>query len=310
MRRAPTPPLASDVPSIVDSDAPPGPSPLRKVGVRVASALTAFLTALFVLWAGMPLLAPVFLALSGVAIFEYAAMMRLRGVRVPRTGLVVMTVLTLPAAVPAGHPLAWPYGGMPAREVLLMGFLLALLAGAIRSPRRDALPGIAYGLLGYLWIPYAFSYVLTLRLSPDPYVGMATLLFPVLAIVASDVGGWAVGSTLGRRPLAPVLSPDKTIEGALGGVALAALVVPLAAWGLATAGLGPTLHPLAALAFAMLVAAVAMLGDLFESLIKRWAGVKDAGVFLPGHGGVLDRLDSHLFGLPAAFLLYQLIGWV
>ncbi|MEX2501858.1 MAG: phosphatidate cytidylyltransferase [Trueperaceae bacterium] len=292
-----------------DDDAPTR-SPLRKLGVRVSSALAAFLAALAVVWAGLPLLAPVYLALSGVAIFEYAAMMRLRGVRVPRAGLLVMTLLTLPAAVPPGHPLAWPYGGMPAREVLLMGFLLALLAGAIRSPRRDALPGIAYGLLGYLWIPYAFSYVLTLRLSPDPQVGLMTLLLPLLAIVASDVGGWAIGSSLGRRPLAPVLSPGKTIEGALGGLALAALVVPLASWGGAALDLGPSLHPAAALAFALLVATVAMLGDLFESLIKRWAGVKDAGVFLPGHGGVLDRLDSNLFGLPAAFLLYQLIGWV
>jgi phosphatidate cytidylyltransferase len=237
-------------------------------------------------------------------------MVRLRGIRVHRTGLLVMTVLMLPAAMPDGHPLAlFARVGLPGREALLIGFLMGMLALALARSQRDALVTAVYTLLGYLWIPGFLSYGLTLRASPDPAAGLATLTLPVLAVIASDVGGWGFGTTLGRRKLAPVLSPDKTVEGAIGGLALAAAVLPVAARLLP--GAGPATMPVGLLIlFAVLVAAASQLGDLFESLVKRWAGVKDTGVFLPGQGGVLDRIDSALFALPVAYLLLSLLGYV
>ena len=287
--------------------ASPAPTPTR---VRVATSSVAFLLTLGALWAGTWALVPAYLFFSVVSVFEYAAMVRLRGIRVHRTGLLVMTVLLIPAAMPDGHVLAlFARFGLPGREALLIGFLMGMLGLALAEPQRDALVTSVYTLLGYLWIPGFLSYTLTLRASPDPVAGLATLTLPALAVIASDVGAWAVGTTLGRHKLTPAWSPDKTVEGALGGLALAAVVVPVAARLLPDVG-PATMSVGLLIVFALLVAAAAQLGDLFESLVKRWAGVKDTGVFLPGQGGVLDRIDSALFALPVAFLLLSLLSYV
>ena len=275
----------------------------------MASAAFAFVVLLVSFWAGLPALVPIYLVLAGLAIFEYAAMLRLRAVRVHRTALLVATVAHVPVALPAGHPLALETVlSIPAREALGLAFLLVILTAAIRRPHRDALSTVGYTLLGYLWIPVFFSYLLTLRVSPDAAMGLATLLLPALAAVASDVGGWTFGRAFGRRPLSPDLSPDKTIEGAIGGLALAAVVTPAAAWALATWGAGAPISPAWALPFGLLVAFAAQVGDLFESLVNRWAGVNPAALFLPGQGGVLDRIDSHLFALPVAYVVLGLAG--
>lgn len=285
--------------------APQGASTSR----RVAAAWGAFVVLMAALWAGLPALVPLYLALATLAVFEYAAMLRLRNVRVHRTVLLVATVLHVPVAFPAGHPLA--LAGrlpLPPREAVALAFVVAVLTIAIRRPHRDALTTVGFTVLGYLWIPAFFSYMLTLRASPDATAGLATIVVPALAVVASDVGGWWLGRAFGRRPLSPDLSPDKTIEGALGGLALAAVVTPAAAWAFTAWGPGSPVSPAWALPLGLLVAFAAQAGDLFESLVKRWAGVKDAGLFLPGHGGVLDRIDSALFALPVAYLALAFAG--
>jgi len=275
---------------------------------RVLSAWAAFLAIVAAIWVGLPALIPIYLIFAGVALFEYSAMLRLRNIRVHRTGLLAATALHVPVSLPSGHPASLEtLLGMPSREALALGFLLIVLTVAIRRPYRDALETVAFTLLGYLWIPAFFSYLLTLRASPDGTLGLGALLLPALAVVASDVGAYLAGSTLGRRPLSPVLSPDKTIEGAIGGLALAALVTPTAAW-LLDLGPGSLISPWLALPFGLAIAAVSQAGDLFESLVKRRVGVKDAGLFLPGQGGVLDRIDSHLFALPVAYLILSVAG--
>jgi phosphatidate cytidylyltransferase len=128
---------------------------------------------------------------------------------------------------------------------------------------------------------------------------LATLLL-VATVVVSDSAQYYAGRLLGRRPLAPAISPKKTIEGALGGLAAAAIfmaasgrsVLPAAGW-LSLALLG------------VVIAALGICGDLFESRLKRTAGVKDSAALVPGHGGVLDRIDALLFSTPA-FYLYVL----
>ncbi len=125
--------------------------------------------------------------------------------------------------------------------------------------------------------------------------GPIAVLWLVLLVVAADVGAYFAGRGFGRHKLAPRVSPGKTWEGAAGGLALVALV---AWWGAAHF----SLPPLSAVAFASLVGVFSVIGDLTESMFKRAAGLKDSGTLLPGHGGLLDRLDS----VTAAAPLYAL----
>jgi len=273
---------------------------------RVVSALLAFLITLLVLWVGLPLLGPVYLVLTTIAIQEYATMMSLRGVPVRRRSLWVASALTLPASLPAGHPWMAEIGHMPWRELLLVGFVLYLLVAEVVTSNRSSLQSLVFTLFGFIWISWGFGLIITLRYLPDGVVGLWYLAFPMLAIIATDVGGYVFGSLWGKTPLAPRISPKKTVEGLVGGLALALLVVggTMALLPLWTAFRLDLAH---LLVFGLAVPLAALAGDLFESLVKRWAGVKDAGVFLPGHGGVLDRIDSTLIAIPVTYVLVTLL---
>jgi phosphatidate cytidylyltransferase len=133
--------------------------------------------------------------------------------------------------------------------------------------------------------------------------GPWALAVPFLVVVASDSAQFYGGRTFGRRPLAPRISPKKTVEGAICGVIVAAAV---AAW------LGPYATPAAPRGLLVLLGAllgiVGILGDLFESLLKRSSGIKDSSSLIPGHGGVLDRIDALLFVFPAYYLFLKYAG--
>lgn len=139
--------------------------------------------------------------------------------------------------------------------------------------------------------------------------GGLLLLLPLVATWASDIGAYAIGRTLGRNKLIPSVSPGKTVEGAIGGV----LATMLWAWGYTHWVLRPVTHldfkspPIGALAFGLIVSIVAQIGDLAESLLKREGGVKDSSRLIPGHGGILDRLDSLFFVLPVSYVLLSAI---
>jgi phosphatidate cytidylyltransferase len=121
-------------------------------------------------------------------------------------------------------------------------------------------------------------------------------------IVVSDSLAFFVGHAIGRTRLAPGVSPGKSVEGALGGL-LGGVLGALVVRHLGLPGL-PALH---AAGLGLAVAAMGIVGDLDESLIKRWAGVKDSGTLFPGHGGMLDRLDSLLFGAPVLYYYFQYV---
>jgi phosphatidate cytidylyltransferase len=126
------------------------------------------------------------------------------------------------------------------------------------------------------------------------------MLGAMIAAVGYDIGGYAVGSRFGRHNLAPAVSPNKSWEGLIGGC-----VVAIGA----SAGITSLIHPWhlsTAVALGCIVAVVAPFGDLVESMIKRDLGVKDMGSLLPGHGGMLDRIDALLFVLPAAYYFVRL----
>ena len=169
---------------------------------------------------------------------------------------------------------------------------LALVAGLavflFIPGQREGLGRWALGLAGAIYIGLPFNYYLLLY-QGVPHGGLPWLVFIILAVVASDAGALLVGSAVGRTPFFPSISPHKTLEGAIAGVVACVPVMLLGA----LAGLQVPFWAAALLGVAIGVSAEA--GDLVESQMKRVAGVKDSSRLIPGHGGVLDRIDSLLF---------------
>lgn len=142
--------------------------------------------------------------------------------------------------------------------------------------------------------------------------GGLLLLLPLFITWASDTGAYAVGRSFGRHKLAPAVSPGKTVEGAIGGLAASILV----GWTYSHWVMRPAAHldfrwdPLGAVLFALIVSISGQIGDLAKSLFKREVGVKDSSHIIPGHGGILDRFDSLLFALPISYVLFTwLLTW-
>jgi phosphatidate cytidylyltransferase len=153
-------------------------------------------------------------------------------------------------------------------------------------------------VLGLPYILPSIAALLWLRAGP---AGLANVLFVLLLVWATDIGAYLAGRWLGGPKLAPSISPGKTRSGAVGGIVAAMAVGLAAAW---ISGVAPW----RALAVAAALAVVAEAGDLLESRLKRYFGVKDSGASIPGHGGLLDRLDAVLTTAPAAALLAAMQG--
>ncbi len=187
----------------------------------------------------------------------------------------------------------WP-GLMPDQALWFLILFLALTSRLFST--RDLTRTITDGavlLFGVGYIGLTLGHLLLLRALED---GVFLIFFLLLITWGSDTGAYVVGKTLGRRKLAPVISPNKTVEGFIGGLVLGttmALVAKL--WFLPALALGHCL------ALGLLLAGIGTLGDLAESALKRSAGVKDSGTLIPGHGGVLDRVDSLLFTAPTFY---------
>jgi phosphatidate cytidylyltransferase len=166
--------------------------------------------------------------------------------------------------------------------------------------RRNVASNIGLTVLGIVWIPLFAAYVLALLQHPD---GRALVLSVLGLTVAYDASAFAVGYFWGSRPLAATISPRKSWEGAIG----ATLVVVALAIGVVAPSVDLLETIPRAVGLALVVAVFAPLGDLAESIVKRDLQIKDMGSILPGHGGVLDRIDAMLFVAPAAFLYLRLI---
>ena len=251
-------------------------------------ALPALLAALFL---GPPWLAVALVALAlAVGLVEFFGLLQARGIRPMRgIGFVLAAALFLDVAWPGGSPVPL----LPLVALLLLSFALS------RGADHESVAAAAATLLGCVYLGALGGTIAGLRLLTPPTQGAWRVTLLLVIVVFSDTFAFFVGHALGRRRLAPAVSPGKSVEGALGGLlggVLGALVVR---------HLGLPDLPLAhAVALGGVVAAMGIVGDLNESLLKRWAGVKDSGTLLPGHGGMLDRLDSLLFGAPVLYYYF------
>jgi len=190
------------------------------------------------------------------------------------------------------------YREYPFLPVLLLAvdlILVAALTLPLFKTDTQAPHLVSKQVLGLVYIPVFLSFLILLRTDPQ---GSQWIFWLLCIVAAGDTGAFYAGTYLGRRKLCPWVSPKKTIEGSIGGLAanvVAALLFRML--------LLPTLAVFPCVVFALIVGVAGQLGDLFASEFKRSAGIKDSGTLLPGHGGFLDRLDALLFASPLAYLL-------
>lgn len=185
--------------------------------------------------------------------------------------------------------------------VTLAGFIILVLISQTFRFQADftkMLAGVGVTVFGVLYVAFLGGFLVATRVGFDSLPGLSTRLlgYFFLVIFASDIGAYFAGRALGKHKLAPKISPGKTVEGLVGGVAAAS-----GGAALATATFFPGLPYQLSIPLAIVLAVVGVFGDLAESAMKRGSGAKDAASILPGHGGFLDRLDSLLFGAPILY---------
>jgi phosphatidate cytidylyltransferase len=260
----------------------------------VATALVALPALLGVFFLGPPWLSVAVVALAlAVGLREFTTLVRARGIRpLPWVGSLLAAALFLDVVAPG-------WLGVPFAP---LGALLLLAATLWRGADIESVTGAGATLLGAVYLGALGGTIAGLRVLPPADDGAWRLALLLAIQVFSDSLAFFVGHAIGRRRLAPGISPGKSVEGAIGGLlggVLGALVVR-------SLGL-PALPALHAAGLGAGVAAMGIVGDLDESLLKRWAGVKDSGTLFPGHGGMLDRLDSLLFGAPVLYYYFQYV---
>ena len=267
-----------------------GPSPRlhgRERGLlpRVATIAVGAPVLIAIVAAGELWLLVAVLALVAVGALEFQRLAAAVGYR-PSPVLVAGALIFPPLAAFD----RWDASGLATVAVVIFAATVSLTAS-----RRAGAPGnAAVDTLGALYVGALFAHVVLLRAD----AGFAVTMTMLGIIWANDIAAYLVGVTLGRRKLAPAISPGKSVEGFIGGLSAAAVVAvavaawqrwPAAPWGV----------------IGLCVALVGVAGDLSKSTMKRAAGVKDSGAIIPGHGGVLDRFDAVLFGVPVGYYLWR-----
>ena len=222
----------------------------------------------------------------------------------------VTGALVIAAVYFSGEHYADSPAGMVLRWLIAAAVLALLLASVLTYGRPGALvlQDVCVMAVAGLVIPWAFSCMLQLRMLPH---GAGMVLMPLVAAFCSDSAALFTGMACGRHKMAPLVSPHKTVEGAVGGILFNVfffLVMGICyAWYMRAVGTPVTVHYLTMGLLAVPTALIGMLGDLSASMIKRQCGVKDFGTIMPGHGGVMDRFDSVLFVSPFLYVALQFV---
>jgi phosphatidate cytidylyltransferase len=285
---------------------------------RVLFAVVAAPLGIWILLAGDWPLAGLLAVASALAAWEFFRIARAAGAS-PLSDLGIAIAGFVPLAVHAHFLELFRVRSSHAAIVLLVILAATIWVRGVRGRPLTAAAVTVLGVLytgGLLSFAYSLRYHDTVRyfdalpggagarlagvaLSP----GGVLLLMPVLLTWASDIGGFFVGRAVGGRKLIPAVSPSKTVAGAVGGLVASIIVAWLAVRLLLRPVAQLAFSPLGTVVFGVVISVAAQVGDLFESLLKRDAGVKDSSALIPGHGGVLDRFDSLFFALPTAQLL-------
>ncbi len=279
------------------------PPRVNELARRAIVALIGAPIALGIIWLGGAPLATLAGALSGLAAWEFYRMAR-EGGTTPMSVVGIVLAAMIPLAV---HAQQLGVFAVPLVVWILVPLFVLALSIWTRGADGKPLGAAATTVFGALYTGGTLSYLYALRYfgyAVGDTAGALVVIMPVVLTWASDTGAYFTGRVLGGPKLIPSVSPAKTVSGAIGAV--------VATVGACAAFVHFLLKPQAQLAFsptgliifAVCISVTAQIGDLTESLLKREAGVKDSGTLIPGHGGVLDRLDSLFFVLPVSYALY------
>jgi phosphatidate cytidylyltransferase len=276
---------------------------MNELAKRAAVALVGAPLALGIIWLGGAPLATLIGGLSAVAAWEYFRIARAGG-STPLSALGIVLSAVIPIAVHA------QYLGVFVVPLMIWTLVpLAVLALTVWMRGVDGQPlgAAAITVFGALYTGGTLSYVYALRYfgyAVGETAGALVVILPVVLTWASDTGAYFTGRLVGGPKLIPSVSPAKTVSGAVGGIVTTVGVCYVFVQFLLRPQAQLAFSPTGLVFFAVGISVTAQLGDLTESLLKREAHVKDSGTIFPGHGGVLDRLDSLFFVLPVAYALY------
>ena len=254
--------------------------------LRILTAAVGLPVVFAVVWLGNPLVS---VAVSIIIVAAALEFYFLLGMRWRSPGTLIGMALTAPLLVEAA------FFGELMQPVLAIALAVLCLAVLSLKPQQRVgfVDSLMWGGVGVYLIAWPLAHFVLLRDLPQ---GRDWVFYTLVTVFAADSGAYFIGKAFGQRKLAPRISPNKTMEGAGGGTAAAVILGTLAHYVVDLPGALPQVAALSAL-----VALVSMVGDLAESYVKRRVGAKESGKLLPGHGGLLDRLDSVVFTVPLVY---------
>jgi phosphatidate cytidylyltransferase len=268
---------------------------------RVWSGAALVVVAVAVVWfAPAPLFFAVAEALLLLAFVEYSRLSRAVGLPVPAVASGAATLLASVGVTSTRWIGDTIVGTAVALDAILMSAFVALAALALTTWRgdREALGRVAAAVFPMLYLGLPIGALVAIRTTRGP----EGLFLLMLTVMVSDTAQYYSGRLFGRTPLAPAISPKKTVEGAIGGFVVGMLLMAVAGrWWL------PDVSGLVRILLGAAIVALGIAGDLFESMLKRSAGVKDSSALIPGHGGVLDRIDALLFAAPIYYVVLKYV---
>ena len=284
--------------------------PSKNLVQRILVAAIAIPAVAGIIWLGGWVLAAALAILGVLGTREVYDFARRQGIEpLERTGWLAAAGTPLLAYWAKGSELHWAEPALYLAAIWLM--IVMTVAMRHRGPAGRPLSAIAITLFGALYASGLLSFLIGIRHGGiavvQPFAYFLLTLFPLVITWICDTAAMAVGSSLGGPKLAPILSPKKTHSGAIGGT-LAGIITALAIGKFVLNRQGWHFTDGQLLLFGLAVSVVGQIGDVAESLLKREVGIKDSSSLIPGHGGVLDRLDSLYFVIPAAAGLYRIYG--
>jgi len=263
---------------------------------RIISAIIGILLLIFLVFAGsLPFFITVSI-ISVLAVREYGRMLKIKS-----KALLTLLSLSSVLIVFNVYLISNNYNYLPYGIIFFIIIFSLYIYHLYNYEENQFIKNLSYQLFSVIYIGGGLSFAVFLRdLNRDPFINTSALWLVLIATWLTDSGAYFVGKKFGKKSMAPIISPNKTIAGAVGGILTTALFIIAAAYFLEILNIYYII-------FALLFPAVAIMGDLFESCIKRNFGVKDTGTIIPGHGGILDRFDSFIFTAPFTYYFIILL---